>query len=239
VGAVLLFSDVTRLERHRRELLRHNDQLESFATGIRHELRNKLQIVGGHVDAAAGAIEDGDVTTARTSLRTASDTADRMERTVDDLSTLAQHGQTVRERRGTAFRSTVERAWKTTETGDLSLAVEGEGTITADPSRLEELFENAIVFALHNDAATVTISLREDGFAVADDGTRPPDDKLEEMFDYGAAVPSAEAGMAMPNVRTLARVHDWEVTPDRSYEDGVRVVVTGALVSKTSPAETD
>lgn len=239
VAAVLLFSDVTRIERQRRELMRHNDQLESLATGIRHELRNKLQIVGGHVDAAAGAVESGDVTTARDSLGTASQTADRMERTVDDLSTLAQYGQTVQQRRENDFRKTARRAWETTDTGDLSLTVEGKGTVMADAGRLEELFQNAYVFALHNGADRVTLSLREDGFALSDDGTRPPDGKLDEIFDYGAAVPSAEAGMAMPNVETLARVHDWDVSIDREYVDGVRAVVSGVLVSEARTVETD
>jgi signal transduction histidine kinase len=239
IGAVLLFSEVTRLERQRRELVRHNEQLESFATGIRHELRNKLQIVGGHVDAAGSAMEDGDVTTARQSINTASETADRMERTVDDLSTLAQYGQTVQDRKTVEFGPTARRAWELTGTVDLSLSLDGEGTIMADPGRLEELFENAFTFAVHNDADTVTLELLADGFAFVDDGTRPPDDKLDELFDHGAAVPSAEAGMAMPNVRTLARVHDWTVEVDEDYRDGVRVTVTGAVVSRSDPVEMD
>jgi hypothetical protein len=219
--------------------MRHNDQLESFATGIRHELRNKLQIVGGHVDAAAGAIESGDVTTVRGSLGTASATAERMERTVDDLSTLGQRGQTVRRRRETDFRTAVQRSWETTDTGDLSLSIEGDGTVMADPGRLEELFENASVFALHNDADEVRISLREDGFALTDDRTRPPDDKLDQVSDYGGAVPSAEAGMAKPNVETLARVHDWSVSIDDSYDYGVRVAISVAAVSETVHVDTN
>lgn len=239
LGTVLLFSEVTRLERQRRELQRHNDQLESFATGIRHELRNALQIVGGHVEAAGDALESGNVNTARNSMETAASTADRMERTVDDLSTLAQHGQTVTNMQDNDFRTVVERSWETVDTGDLSLVVAGDGQVEANPGRLEELFENAYTFAVHNDASTVEIALREAGFTITDDGTRPPDEKLETVFDHGAAVPNAQAGMAMPNVETLAKVHGWTVTVDREYEDGVRVRISGAAVDTAQRAEGD
>lgn len=239
VGTVLLFSDVTRIERQRRELSRHNDQLESFATGIRHELRNALQVVNGHVEAAGSALESGDMTTARSSMSTAANTADRMERTVDDLSTLAQHGQTVTDETTLGFAAVAERAWETSTTDDLSLTVEGDGEVTANPSRLEDLFESAYTFARYNDADEITIRLENGQFTITDDGTRPEDHRLDKLFDYGAAVPNAEAGMAMPNVETLAQVHGWSISVDREYTDGVRVVIDGIAVSPSKPAESD
>ena len=33
--------------------------------------------------------------------------------------------------------------------------------------------------------------------------------------------------MKLPNVRSLANVHGWEVAIDASYREGVRVVVSG------------
>jgi len=236
IGAVVLFSDVTRIERQRRELQRHNEQLESFAEGIRHELRNSLQIVEGHVEAAGDAVESGDVDTARGSLETAARNADDMERTVNDLSTLAQYGRTITARTTIALQTSVDSAWASVDTGDLSLAVEGVGEVRADPDRLEELFENGFRFAVRNDASRVTIDIREDGFAIADDGTRPPDDRLEDLFEYGAAVPNAEVGVVMPTVRTLAEVHGWRVDADPTYEEGVRIVVSGARISRADPA---
>jgi light-regulated signal transduction histidine kinase (bacteriophytochrome) len=239
IGAVLLFSDVTRIEGQRRELKRHNEQLESFATGIRHELRNSLQIVEGHVEAAGAAVESGDVDTAQRSLATATRNASDMERIVNDLSTLAQYGQTVTSQTWVDLRRTIDRVWETAETGELALSVEGTGEVRANPKRLEELFESVFVFAAHNDATHLEIAIRDDGFTIRDDGTRPPDARLDDLFDYGAAVPSAEAGMAMPTVQTLAEVHDWRVTVDREYDDGVRVVVSGMPIRRADPAETD
>jgi hypothetical protein len=78
----------------------------------------------------------------------------------------------------------------------------------------------------------LTVTLHSSGFTIADDGTRPSDDNLEKLFAYGDAVPNAEAGMALPNVETLAGVHGWSVTVDRSYRDGVRLVIGGVVVEQ-------
>ena len=232
VGEVLMFSDVTEIERQRRELHRHNEQLEEFATGIRHELRNSLQVITSRVAAAGSALEAGEVGEARHSLQKASERGSRMSRTVSDLATLAQYGQTVGTTKAVAFEDVVREAWHQSDTGEMTLTLEGSGTVDADPGRLRSLFESAVEFAHHNRATSVTVTLQSSGFTIADDGTRPSDDDLEKLFAYGDAVPNAEAGMALPNVETLAGVHGWSVTVDRSYRDGVRLVIGGVVVEQ-------
>ncbi|ELZ29607.1 putative signal-transducing histidine kinase [Halosimplex carlsbadense 2-9-1] len=229
IGRLVLFSDVTETERQRRELERHNDQLEGFAAAIRHELLNSLQIVDGRVTVAAEALTEGDVSRARDSLATASDRADRMSTVVDDLADLARHGQTPERVRTVEVGAVARAAFDDAVTGDLSLSVES-GDVEANEPRLQDMFRNAFEFAAHNDASTVTVSLRQDGFAVTDDGTPPTGTPPEAYFDYGGAVPDSAAGMTLPNLRMLARTQGWTATLDTDYEDGVRIVVTGATV---------
>jgi len=236
IGEVLLFSDVTDIERQRRELERHNEQLEEFAAGIRHELRNSLQVIKMRVNAAGTALEEGSVSRARESLSAAAERTGRMSRTVSDLATLAQYGKTLGGREQVPLRETVQAAWNDAVTVGLSLSIEGSGTVVADASRLENLFESVFEFARHNGATSVTVTLTEDGFVVTDDGTRPADGDLDRLFDYGQAVPDAEAGMSLPNVETLAEVHDWTVSVDESYRDGIRLVVSGVAVTMTDEA---
>jgi signal transduction histidine kinase len=237
LGRMVLLSDVTTIEGQRRELRRHNEQLEAFAGGIRHELRNTIQVVRGHVEAATAAVESGDVGQARDSLRTAAETSRGMTATVDDLATITRLGQTVAETSAVDFREVVEGArerWDAPGGRGVEVTVEGDGTIEADADRLYSLFESVFDFAAHNGATTVRVELRDDGFYVAEDGTRPPDDDLHRVFDYDEAVPSAAAGMALPTVRTLARTHGWTTGVDRSYTDGVCVVVSGVAVESAA-----
>jgi signal transduction histidine kinase len=234
LGRVLLFSDVTAIERQRRELKRHNDQLEGFAIWVRHELRNALMVVGGYTDVADEALTNGDTETASEALDTVSGAADRMNGTADDLATLARHGRTIERTEAVEFHGTVATAWTAIETGELDLSIEGEGTIEADGPRLRKLFENAFEFYTHNGGSELTVSLREEDFAISDDGQPPPPDAAARYFDYGDTAPETSAGMALPNVRTLARVHGWSATIDLEYTDGLRIVVAGAVVRETS-----
>ncbi|WP_353633817.1 histidine kinase N-terminal 7TM domain-containing protein [Halobacterium sp. NMX12-1] len=227
IGRMVVFSDVTRTERKRRELERQNDQLEGFAAAIRHELLNTLQIIGGRVTVAGNALDRGNVEAARESLRTASETTDRMSGIVEDLSVLARHGKTLEDTERVDFRAAVADAWADADVGDLSLSVEGDADVVADPTRVRELLASAFAFAAHNGASEVTVERGDDWFAVAGDGRPPGDADPEAFFEYGSAVPDSEAGILLPNVRMLAAVHGWSASLDTDYEDGVRVVVTG------------
>ncbi|PSQ09763.1 histidine kinase [Halobacteriales archaeon QS_5_68_33] len=235
IGRVVVFADVTTTERQRRELERQNEQLEGLAAAIRHELRNTLQVVRGRISVAGTALDDGEVGRARDSFEAASRTADRMERAVADLSSLAEHGQSVEETRGVAFTPAVEHAWEEVAP-DQRLTIEGEGTVRADPTRLRELLVNVFQFAAHNGGSAVTVSLRPDGFAIADDGRRPPVDDPGTLFNYGGEVPHAETGVALPNARMFARAHGWTVSFDDDYDGGTRLLVSGATVDATVPA---
>jgi signal transduction histidine kinase len=237
IGQVLMFSDVTSIERQRRELERHNAQLEEFAQGIRHELRNSLQVIRSRVAAAGAALDDGSVSLAKDSLTAASDRTGRMDRTVSDLATLAQYGQTVGGLSEVSFRRTAEAAWARAETGDLEVSIESDGEIAADSTRLQSLFESAFEFAFYNEASSVVVELTDDGFTITDDGTRPADDDLHKLFDYGHAVPNAEAGMALPNVETLAEVHGWSLSVDDTYRDGIRLEIRGVRVAIADPTD--
>jgi signal transduction histidine kinase len=224
LGRIAVFSDVTRIERQRRELDRHDRQLEDFSSGLRHEFRNAATVIQGNVRHATERLEDGDVETARDALRTATGTTDRLTRLVDDFATLAEYGQTMAESRSVGFERTVRTAWADVDTADATLVVDAEGTVTADPTRFELLFERAFEFHVGNGAGTVVVARRDGGFTVTGDGDAPTDDRTR-YFDYDDAVPNAALGTALPMVRTLARVHGWRVDIDPGYREGVRLVV--------------
>ncbi|WP_336337811.1 sensor histidine kinase [Haloarcula brevis] len=229
IGEMVVFSDVTEVERQRRELSRQNEQLEGFAAAIRHELLNTLQTVNGRVDIAGSALTDGNVTRARESLRAASRSADHMADVVGKLAQLAQHGQTVESTRQVTVSEVAERALAAADVGDLTLVVAADGAVEADPPRLQTLFENAFRFAAHNGAASVSVAVTDDGFTITDDGQPPARDDPAPFFTYGQAIPDGQSGLPLPNLRLLAETHGWEATVDTAYRDGFRIVVTGQV----------
>jgi len=225
LGRIVVFSDVSQLERQRRELERHNRQLEDLSGGMRHELRNAVTIIRGNVRWAMEQLESGNVDGARSALRKATDTTDRTTRLMNDFATLAQYARTVTDATSVGCRETAEAAWP--DDADAALAVEGTGTVEADPARFELLFTRAFEFLLDNGASEVVVEHRDDGVTITGDG-EPPTGGSDRYFDYGDAVSNATSGTALPMVRTLAQVHGWDATIDPDYADGIRLVVTWA-----------
>ncbi|EMA28658.1 putative signal-transducing histidine kinase [Haloarcula japonica DSM 6131] len=231
IGRMLVFTDVTESERRRRELDRQNEQLEGFATAIRHELLNTLQIITGRVSAAGNALDRGEVDLARDSLQSTSETADRMSEIVDGLATLARHGQTIDETMPVELQPVIEGAWERADTDGLTMAADVDGQVIADPTRLRDLFESGFTFAAHNGASTVTVEREADEIVITDDGTPAGETASEAFFEYGGAIPDAAAGMTLPNLRMLARTHGWDVALDTEYQGGVRVVISNVTVA--------
>lgn len=239
IGQLVLVTDVTAVESERREVRRQDDQLEEFAVGIRHELRNSLTVIRGHLANAADALESGDVGTARSSLSTATQSAEHMTGTVDGLATFAQHAQTIADTEPVPFPEVTREARQRADAPDVDVDVEGDGAIVADPTRLETMVVKAYEFAAATDADTVRVTLEDDGFVVETDGLPIPEAELDRAFDYGDAVPTAEAGMTLPGVRTLGRVQGFTVDIDPEYDDGVRLRVTNATVQRRPISEED
>ena len=240
-GRMVVVTDVTRTEAQRRELARQNEQLEGFAAAIRHELLNTLQVVSARVDIAGESLDDGNVAMARDSLRTASATTDRMSDVVSDLATLARYGQTLgpEEMEQVAVADIVDSARATVDADDVTLSTDGDALILADPERLKTLFVSAFRFGAHHGATTVTVDVTDDGFTITDDGAPLGDDDPQEYFEYGSALPDAEAGLDLPNLRMLAETQGWSVTLETAYQDGISIAVTDVTVMPDDPAATD
>lgn len=118
-------------------------------------------------------------------------------------------------------------AWERTDTSGMSLTIDGDATVQADPDRLAELFEAVFEFASVNGAERVTVEYDGDTLGIAGDGDPIPADRRGDAMDYNAAVPSAEARMLLPNAQTLATVHGWQTSLDPEYDAGVRLRITG------------
>jgi len=239
IGQLVLVTDVTDVESERREVERQDDQLAEFAVGIRHELRNSLTVIRGHLANAADALESGDVGTARQSLSTATQSAEHMTGTVDGLATFAQHAQTIADTEPVPFPEVARDARRRADVTDVDVAAHGNGAVVGDPTRLETMLVKAYEFADATDATTVRVALESDGFVVETDGVPIPEPDFDRAFDYGDAVPNAAAGMTLPGIRTLGRVQGFTVTLDPAFDDGVRVRVANATVTQRAVPEQD
>jgi len=225
VGRLLLFTDVTRVERQREELERQYEQFDRFAAAMDHELRNALTVVRGNLELAGDVTDDPE--SAREHLSRIGESTGRIERVVSQLSQFARYQDADPELAPLVFHEEVTGAWRTAGVEGVELTVSGEGQIRTEGARFRDLLGSFFKFAEENDATAVWIERRPDGFSMTENGAETAVAQPEAAFEYGIPVPSAGTGMALPNVRTLAQMLDWEATVDTDYTDGVRILVTG------------
>ena len=208
---------------------------EQIASVISHDLRNPLDVAKAHLQAAreTGGQRHFD------SLERAHD---RMERIIQDVLTLARREGAISPSPAVDIDTVATDAWKTVETTRASLQVEPElPAITADPDRLQRLFENLFRNSVEHgtttdpavteaeddseterDGLTIRVGTVDGGFYVADDGPGVPQDDRESIFDPGYTDADGGTGLGLTIVEQIAVAHGWTVTLHDGADSGAR-----------------
>ncbi|MCU4751703.1 PAS domain-containing protein [Halobacteria archaeon AArc-curdl1] len=223
-GTVHAFRDVTEQRHSQRELERQNERLEQFASLVSHDLRNPLNVAQGYLELLETDCESGALEELQWSLG-------RMEALIGDVLELARQGQTVGERTHVPISALATGSWDAVDTGDATLKVTADGTLSVDEGRVRALFENLFRNAIEHGAAegkTLTITVgqlgsetRGDGFFVEDDGrgfARSP----EELFELGATTNPDGTGFGLRIVEQIADAHGWSIHTTASDAGGAR-----------------
>ncbi|SEW21717.1 PAS domain-containing sensor histidine kinase [Halobacterium jilantaiense] len=196
---------------------RQNERLERFASIVSHDLRDPIQ----SARATTALAKAGD----ETALDDLETIFDRMEELVEDVLTLAKHGQAVGETEPVSLAAVADDAWSTAGTDDATLDVDPDlPTLQADGERLrtllENLFRNSVTHG--GDAVTVTLGPTDDGFYVADDGAGFGDADPEQLFDYGYTTSEDGTGFGLSIVRDVVTAHGWTIEASESAAGGAR-----------------
>ncbi|WP_251343654.1 ATP-binding response regulator [Haloplanus halophilus] len=248
-GALLERAIRYAMERHRQErrLKRQNERLERFASIVSHDLRNPLNVAQGRLTHEVGLREGTNVSTEH--VEEAVDALDRMEVLVDDLLELAREGRSVDAVESVDIADLARSAWDSVEAPASDLRVEVGGTVTADPGRLTQLFENLFRNSVEHgstnsrsetddsvehgstdtadDGVTITVGHVADGFYVADDGPGIPESERDEVFEAGYSTTAEGTGFGLDIVQEVVDAHDWDVAVTESAAGGARFEITG------------
>lgn len=225
VIAVIL--DITEQRKFEQRLRRQNDRLEKFASIVSHDLRNPLNVVSGSLELAGETGAPEHFERGRRAI-------DRMEHLIDDLLTLARHGEVVSEMEPVDLAGLAEACWRNVETRDASISIETDAVIQADESRLQQLLENLIRNAVEHggDGVSVTIGDLDGGFVVEDDGPGIPSDVRKKVFESGYSTSDTGTGFGLAIVHEIAEAHEWTVNITDARDGGARFEITGVTVSE-------
>jgi signal transduction histidine kinase len=231
--------DVTTPREQAWRLERQNQRLEEFANIVAHDLRSPLSVARGYLEIERERRDSAQLDHVDTAL-------ERMGRIIDEVLTAARDGASVETTTATTVETVVRAAWETVETDSGTLTVEPMGTIEADRSRLQRLFENLFRNsvehgttgrqtgaddALDDEAAGVAVHIGPlddaQGFYVEDDGPGIPADDRRRVFSSGVSTSEMGTGFGLDIVRTLAEAHGWEVTLTAGETGGARFEFDG------------
>ncbi|MFB6123492.1 MAG: sensor histidine kinase [Haloferacaceae archaeon] len=205
--------------RRERTLEEQNERLETFASVVSHDLRNPLNVVSGSVRLAR---EHDDPV----HLDRAASAAERMETLIDQVLTLATEGREIGETAPTALDTVVEDAWRTVDTSDATLELDGSpGTFEVDAARLREAFENLFRNAVEHGGDDVTVRVGplggNSGFYVEDDGPGIPETARADVFDHGYTTDDG-TGLGLAIVGNIVDAHGWSVSVHGGADGGAR-----------------
>ena len=240
-GLIGFTQDITGEEQTRRELTEKNELLEQFASVVTHDLRNPLNAAMGSLELLDDP-EDSQQVELQSRIERS---LDRMEEIIADLVRLTRDSDGGASLSSVELATVARKAWETVQTGTATLRVDADDEhIVADEGQLQQVFENLFRNAVEHgsttprsqapddavehggadsdreasgdEGLTVTVTLRDDGFTVSDDGVGLPDDVVERLnareFNQG--------GLGLNIVQTITDRHDWQLAVGESDSGG-------------------
>lgn len=210
-----LYHEIT--ERKQRE-----EQLETFASAVSHDLRNPLTVADGYLKIAQKECESEH-------LDHVAQAHDRMDVLIEDLLTLAREGNDVSETRPVELATLIEDSWENVATAEATLTVEINEEVQADRSRLQQLVENLFRNAIEHGGKdlTVTVGGVKNGFYVEDTGPGISEDERDHVFDAGYSTTEEGTGFGLKIVKQIVDAHNWEVRVTDGSDGGARFEITG------------
>jgi signal transduction histidine kinase len=239
LGRTLVFRDVTEAVRSREELERQNTQLDDLALSAAHNIRNPLGAISGFAELVADhchAVEmdgaDPDPAMVSAYLTNVVEGTGRLDAVVTDFLRVLREGKTVERAEPTSLGRVL--GGLRPAGSDLTVAVDRDGVVDADPGRLGLLLDAALRSAADRAEGPVTVraSLTDDGFVLEDDAGPLTPGECEMLLQHGRTSTHDTSGMGLVVARVVAGVHGWTVRADPG-ESGLRLVVEGA---RTWPA---
>ncbi len=210
-----LYREIT--ERKRRE-----EQLETFASVVSHDLRNPLNVASGYLELAREECESDH-------LDRVAEAHDRMGALIEDLLTLAREGDEEADLEPVDLNRLTESCWENVATAEATLTTDIDAKIRADRRRLQQLLENLVRNAVEHggEDVTVTVGTLGSGFYVEDDGPGIPEDERNDVFEMGYSTRRGGTGFGLSIAKQVANVHGWEIRVTDGPEDGARFEITG------------
>ncbi|MFB6302265.1 MAG: sensor histidine kinase [Haloferacaceae archaeon] len=219
-----LFRRMTNLlvrRRQTRDLREQNERLEQFASTLRHELRNPLQILDGYLDIAHETGEPEAFERCRTAI-------DRMNKLFEEVLFILEEEDPEIERETVDLAALCEECWDIVSESAAELEIRTTQQLVADEDRVVQLLDNLFRNAVEHGGPDVTITVGDidGGFYIADDGPGIPEKKRDIVFKENYSTCPSGTGIGLAVVRAITDAHGWDIRVTGGTAGGARFEIT-------------
>lgn len=263
IGLALLFSvlvawQVTRtltrqqatIEQQLSELNRRNEELDSFASRVAHDLVSPLAPLKGYLTLARRQTGDAEV---KELLEAAESSTARMSELVDGLLRFCRAGKSTDKSAGeldTAVSTILLEQVQAAQAAGVQLHRELEAQVRVScPSNLlqsiaQNLVGNAVKYTTGCERPSVQVSVRKEKgegvFEVIDNGRGMSRSALSQLFQPFFRAPETRqlpgTGLGLATTRRLVEAHGGSIAVRSTPQQGTTVVVRLPLVTASEPA---
>lgn len=229
-GSIVVFRDVTDAKTYEDKLKTQRDNLQILNKVVRHDIRNKLQIIEGYADLLDEDIDSEHLDT----IKRQTDEAIKITVTARDLTKvmLRESSEYVEKNAGQAVEEEVSSLQEAHPEADVTVTELDQASVQAD-DMLSAVFRNLLENStLHNDKDEPVVDVsanRVDGIfrvEVADNGPGIPDDRKEKVFGEGEkGLESPGTGMGLYLVQSLVDRYEGDVWAEDNNPEGTVFVV--------------
>lgn len=210
-GLAGVVHDITDMEKKKRS---QKNKLDEFSSLVSHDLRNPLNLAQGYLDLARESESEED-------FEVIEKAHGRMENIIDELLLITTEKEEI-EKKNVDLSEVFKEAFYFSGSERLDYEIVEDAEIYGDRSGLVSIFENLIANSEEHNEEEVSIRLgtTEEGFYYEDDGKGIPEEKREEVFEYG--ISSNNGGIGLSIVRRIVEINEWEIKASESENGGAR-----------------
>ena len=224
VGKQSLYRVVSNLLIRQQQIrdVQEKERLERFASTLRHEIRNPLNILSGWLDLAHETGDEEAFKRCRVAL-------ERMERMVENTTSILEGGDLDITRERVDLASLCEASWTMVPDANAHLELRTRQTLSADSDRLAQVLSNMFRNSVEHGGNDVTVEVGDlaDGFYVEDDGPGIPTEDRKAVFEEGYSTIGSGSGLGLAVVAVVTDAHGWDVRLTESESGGARFEFTG------------
>jgi signal transduction histidine kinase len=217
-GTIITITDITEQKRQQLRLERQNEKLDQAASVISHDLRSPLTIATGFL----GKVDENH-SGPDEHVEKVDEALTRINTIIDDVLNIARADENLNNLYEVDIGTVSKHAWDMTDVDGLKLQIEESDTVLADPSQLQQLFENLFRNVRdHTQADTIWVGIRDGTLYVEDNGRGIEEENQRTIFERGHTTADGGTGYGLSIVTDIVHAHGWEIDVTDGRQGGAR-----------------